>query len=114
MSTWIDGVSGTTVPADDRGLLYGDGLFETVCCRGGNPRFLTLHLQRLARGCTALGFPPPDLELLATELRHAAAVGAGAAQAGQESRSDGLLRLTLTGASCLQSNRSHNSRWTRS
>ncbi len=44
----------TSVPVDDRGLLYGDGLFETIACADGAPRFLDLHLQRLQDGCRAL------------------------------------------------------------
>jgi len=39
----------------DRGLHYGDGLFETIACRDGEPRFLADHLQRLAHGCDRLG-----------------------------------------------------------
>ena len=46
---WVDGSAGATLPADDRGLQYGDGLFETLLVRDGRPRFLELHLARLAR-----------------------------------------------------------------
>ncbi len=70
---WIDGVAGEVVPADDRGLLYGDGLFETVSCIAGMPRFLDLHLLRLQAGCQALDLPMPDGGLLRDEIRHAAA-----------------------------------------
>jgi 4-amino-4-deoxychorismate lyase len=38
----------------DRGLHYGDGLFETIACRNGEPRFLGEHLERLALGCERL------------------------------------------------------------
>ncbi|HEY2591064.1 MAG TPA: aminotransferase class IV, partial [Steroidobacteraceae bacterium] len=38
----------------DRGLHYGDGLFETIACRNGEPRFLDEHLERLALGCERL------------------------------------------------------------
>ena len=55
LGTWIDGVAGTNVPADDRGLQYGDGLFETILVRGGTARFLDAHFARLARGCQRLG-----------------------------------------------------------
>lgn len=57
LGTWIDGVAGDTVPADDRGLQYGDGVFETILARGGVARFLVAHLARLARGCARLGIP---------------------------------------------------------
>lgn len=57
IGTWIDGVEGSAVPADDRGLQYGDGLFETILLRGGRPRFFEAHLARLERGLGVLGVP---------------------------------------------------------
>ena len=55
LGSWIDGVRGETLPADDRGLHYGDGLFETIGVRAGVARFLEAHLARLASGCARLG-----------------------------------------------------------
>jgi 4-amino-4-deoxychorismate lyase len=55
LGTLIDGVEGATLPIDDRGLQYGDGLFETLLLRRGHPRFLEEHLARLRLGCTRLG-----------------------------------------------------------
>ncbi|MDB5472478.1 MAG: 4-amino-4-deoxychorismate lyase [Caulobacter sp.] len=49
-----------TVPHDDRGLLLGDGLFETLLARGGALEHWEAHLARLAAGCAALGLPEPD------------------------------------------------------
>jgi 4-amino-4-deoxychorismate lyase len=57
----------------DRGLHYGDGLFETIACEGGRPRLIERHLQRLASGCERLGFTPPDDAALAREVRALAA-----------------------------------------
>ncbi|MCE9664930.1 aminodeoxychorismate lyase [Halomonas sp. M5N1S17] len=52
------------VPMDDRGLAYGDGLFETVLVRDGTPLLWGQHMTRLARGCQVLGIPlPPRDEL---------------------------------------------------
>lgn len=65
LGTWIDGAPATQVPVDDRGLQYGDGLFETVLVRRGRARFLDLHLARLARGCQRLGIPFADATLRA-------------------------------------------------
>ncbi|MEM6512181.1 MAG: aminodeoxychorismate lyase [Pseudomonadota bacterium] len=61
MSDWItpDG-SVASVTADDRGLQYGDGLFETIAIRNGKPRLLDYHRRRLADGCERLGLPCPD------------------------------------------------------
>jgi 4-amino-4-deoxychorismate lyase len=39
----------------DRGLQYGDGLFETMLVRGGRVRFEALHRARLEEGCRRLG-----------------------------------------------------------
>jgi 4-amino-4-deoxychorismate lyase len=39
----------------DRGLQYGDGLFETMLVRHGRVRFEALHRARLAEGCSRLG-----------------------------------------------------------
>jgi 4-amino-4-deoxychorismate lyase len=55
LGTWVDGVEGNAVPADDRGLQYGDGVFETILVRHGVPRFLALHRERMRRGLTQLG-----------------------------------------------------------
>jgi 4-amino-4-deoxychorismate lyase len=72
-TAWREGLAGTP-SALDRGLHFGDGLFETIACRGGRPRFAGLHLQRLTLGCERLGIalPPPtelraEIELLAAD-----------------------------------------------
>ncbi len=48
--------------ADDRGVAYGDGLFETIAVRAGQPRLLDRHLARLGLGARrlALSLPPED------------------------------------------------------
>ncbi|HYL01852.1 MAG TPA: aminodeoxychorismate lyase [Steroidobacteraceae bacterium] len=69
----VDGIERDSVPALDRGLHYGDGLFETLACVGGRARFLSLHLARLALGCERLGLPAPAPEELRQEIRRLAA-----------------------------------------
>ena len=44
----------------DRGLAYGDGLFETMRVAAGRIPWWDAHLARLARGAAVLGFPAPD------------------------------------------------------
>ena len=61
------------IRADDRGLQYGDGLFETLRCVSGQAPFLDWHRQRLSLGCERLGLPQPDLEHLREQLRQAVA-----------------------------------------
>jgi 4-amino-4-deoxychorismate lyase len=68
VSVLIDGVAATGVSPFDRGLHFGDGVFETIACLNSRPRFLSLHLERLAHGCRRLGFPPPAAELLREEV----------------------------------------------
>ena len=72
LGTWIDGVAATSVPADDRGLHYGDGVFETVLLRAGRPRFLAAHLERLRRGLERLGIAFADEAGLQADIARAA------------------------------------------
>jgi 4-amino-4-deoxychorismate lyase len=72
----IDGIEGAALAALDRGLHYGDGLFETIACPQGTPRLLARHLARLSAGCARLAIGCPPRELLAKEIS-ALAQGAG-------------------------------------
>ncbi|WP_447553137.1 aminodeoxychorismate lyase [Vreelandella sp. EE22] len=62
----------TQVPSDDRGLAFGDGLFETVLMRAGQPLLWSYHLERLARGCRRLAIPMPSFESLEASFEHTA------------------------------------------
>ncbi|HXF07167.1 MAG: aminodeoxychorismate lyase [Pseudomonadota bacterium] len=64
MLSLVDGQSASCVPLDDRGLQYGEGLFETVLVDAGEPLAWNLHMARLAQGCRALGLPDPPLAAL--------------------------------------------------
>ena len=66
--TLVNGQPGHSVSAADRGLQYGDGLFETIACRGGRPRWLSLHLLRLQRGSVRLGIAAPPAAVIAQEI----------------------------------------------
>ncbi|WP_232628761.1 aminotransferase class IV [Methylobacterium sp. Leaf118] len=58
---WSDGrlVEGGTLPFDmgDRGLLLGDGLFDTALAVGGRVAFEAAHVARLAAAAASLGIP---------------------------------------------------------
>lgn len=56
-ATWLDGAPVSSLPLPDRGLDFGDGLFETILLQRGRPLLLDLHLQRLQRGLEVLQFP---------------------------------------------------------
>lgn len=60
----VNGAEGMGVAADDRGLQYGDGLFETMAAVDGRIRHLDRHLARLEDGCRRLGIPMPAATLL--------------------------------------------------
>jgi 4-amino-4-deoxychorismate lyase len=69
MTVLVDGVPATEVSVLDRGLHFGEGLFETIACLHGRPRFLPLHLERLESGCQRLGIQPPDRDSVAAEIQ---------------------------------------------
>jgi len=73
------------LPADDRGILLGDGLFETVRLYGGRPFRLEAHLRRMEATAEVLGMAIP------AELR-------GRVRSALEvwGAQDGALRITLT------------------
>jgi branched-chain amino acid aminotransferase len=47
------------ITADNRGLRYGDGLFETLMVTGGTIRFKDWHFERLFNGLKLLAFELP-------------------------------------------------------
>jgi aminodeoxychorismate lyase len=76
------------VPLSDRGLLYGDGLFETIRVRDGNPRWWNRHLARLSDGAAFLRIRLP---FSGEELR------AGVLELIKENAMpEAVLRVTLT------------------
>jgi 4-amino-4-deoxychorismate lyase len=66
----VNGVEGAGVSAEDRGLQYGDGLFETMGASRGRVRNFALHMARLAQGCQRLGLPMPSPDLIADDCAH--------------------------------------------
>lgn len=90
MSMLIDGRPSASIRADDRGLLYGETVFETIAFRNGKAPLWSGHMNRLARGAHALGLDLPDTQRLDEECRHLlAASGQGSA----------VVRITLTAGS---------------
>jgi 4-amino-4-deoxychorismate lyase len=67
-SLWLVNGQPTGVDPADRGLAYGDGLFETMAADAGVIRWFDLHLDRLEEGCRRLEIPAPSRSLLAREI----------------------------------------------
>ena len=63
----INGHPKNTISAQDRGLHYGDGLFETIAVIHGQLRHWLRHYQRLAEGCERLKLPLPEDAVLIKE-----------------------------------------------
>ena len=63
----VNGEASNAVATTDRGLLYGDGLFETIACVDGKLQLWHLHMQRLQAGCERLGLGDIDTDALRDE-----------------------------------------------
>jgi len=78
------------IAANDRGVLFGDGVFETMRAYGGKPFRMDRHLERLKAGCRELRIArvPSDAELAGaiSELYRLNVVSG-----------DAYVRITLTG-----------------
>lgn len=59
----------------DRGLAYGDGVFETLLAVDGEPVWWDGHWQRLLRGCELLGLPAPQAGPVHDQARALAGAG---------------------------------------
>jgi len=93
VSAWADGrvlAADDARRADDRGLLLGDGLFETIHVVDGRAALLDRHLARLTASAASVRIPLPA-SLAATV---AGALAELHAAEGRPSR--GALRVTLT------------------
>lgn len=103
MSTWvwIDGAvypaAEATISATDRGLLLGDGVYETCKLVDGTPFAVTRHLARLRRSAGIIGITLPWPDSL---IHSAAAEAVGAALVDPMGTGTvGRLRVTVTGGS---------------
>jgi 4-amino-4-deoxychorismate lyase len=90
ITTLVNGDVSETVSVNNRGLAYGDGLFETLKVTAGKVIYLDLHLQRLQSGLARLNIScdtslvEQEIELILSE--------AGAV--------DGIVKIIVTRAFC--------------
>lgn len=82
---YVNGVEGAGIPVHDRGLNYGDGLFETILFVDGVAPLWSRHRERLEAGAARLGFPLPPINALFTVAQQA---GSGLERA--------AVRITIT------------------
>lgn len=65
----VNGQDTDSIPVSDRGLAYGDGLFETIAVKAGQLLLWDEHYRRLKQGCERLKIvPPSSAELLREAL----------------------------------------------
>ena len=65
----VNGQAQEHIAVADRGLHYGDGLFETVAVNAGSPRLWERHWRRLSSGCRRLAIEKIDPDTLWHEAR---------------------------------------------
>jgi branched-subunit amino acid aminotransferase/4-amino-4-deoxychorismate lyase len=89
---WLNGrwlaAGAARVSAFDRGLLHGDGVYDTWRTYGGAPFMVAAHLRRLAAGARALGLPTPGPATLWEKRSRLLVARSGLG--------DAAVRLTLT------------------
>lgn len=66
--TLINGIVQDSINVTDRGLQYGDGLFETMAVRNGKILLRDKHWQRLALGCKKLALNCPNIKLIEKDI----------------------------------------------
>lgn len=88
---WLNGrllpAADARIDPSDRGLLLGDGLFETMRATGGHVPLLARHWARLREGAALLGLPCPPEETVARAVGELLPAGG---------LTDAAIRLTLT------------------
>jgi 4-amino-4-deoxychorismate lyase len=82
----VNGRFANNISLDNRGLAYGDGLFETILVRKGSALWLDEHLQRLAQDARRLRIPCETDVLAGDCSRLLANLGAN----------DAILKIVLT------------------
>ena len=65
----INGLPGDSISANDRGLLYGDGVFRTLLIQQGKPLLWQQHYCKLQHDCAEIGIKCPSIDMLASDLQ---------------------------------------------
>lgn len=65
----INGLPGDSISANDRGLMYGDGVFRTLLIRQDKPFLWLQHYAKLQHDCAGIGIKCPPIQLLENDLQ---------------------------------------------
>lgn len=68
LNALVNGEPAGSLPLSDRGLAYGDGLFETMLAVAARIALWPRHFSRLSDACGRLGIACPPRELLEREI----------------------------------------------
>ncbi len=82
----VNGKAEDRIAIADRGLQYGDGLFETIAYRNGIAEFLQQHIERLLLGCKRLRINFNQVDLLKDEIT----------QICDDLADDGVIKIIIT------------------
>lgn len=81
----VDGESSACIPADDRGFLYGDGVFRTLRMVAGKPLWWLEQIAKLTEDAGRIGLAAPDSAVWCADLDRFPA-----------QLTDGILKLIVT------------------
>jgi len=80
----VNGKPADSIPIDDRGFLYGDGVFRTLRLHCKRPANWSRQYQKLRHDCKALGLACPEPEVLLEDMVRLSCEG------------EAILRITVT------------------
>lgn len=89
----VNGVETDYIRADDRGLLYGDGIFETIAVKNSVPLLLSSHLNRLSTSATKLSIRGIDIKAICDDVEQIIS---------KTGLTEAILRITLTRGSSIR------------
>lgn len=94
----VNSLRGGFIPVADRGLAYGDGLFETMYFRESQCALLDWHRQRLLAGCERLDIPLAESCFDQQLLQFLASISAQSTSSYSESTPplEGVVKLIVT------------------
>ncbi len=90
---FVNGKRSRHVSALDRGLQYGDGLFETLRAHAGRIDLLEYHLDRLLTGCQRLKLKVPRRAAMRAEIER---VAAPASKRNARAAADLVIKMIVT------------------